>query len=250
VTAPAAKPVDPAVAPSPGAAAKAGPAVGDKVAVGSDGGSVTVSAVEDNVSAGRLFGAGKGFKYIAAQVAGCAGPNEKEITFESGYFLLRLDDGTLRDHGVGAKKPELSGETVPPGKCLSGWITFTVPDGALATGVIYDGSARMTWTVPIPKGAHPTTTTTTRPGSKPTTTTTGASSSAKATTTTTKPKVTTTTTTRSGSTTTTTRSSSSTTTTTGKRAGSTTTTTGKTAGSTTTTTGKAAGTPTTVGTPR
>lgn len=141
---------------------KPDPVVGDRVVMGD--GSVTVSAVEDDVSAGRLFGAGDGFKYTAAEVKGCSGPNEKNITFEPAYFLLLLDDGTIRDPGVGVKKPSLDGGTVPPGKCLSGWVTFTVPEGALATGVIYDGSVRTTWTVPLPKNAKQTTTTTLRPG--------------------------------------------------------------------------------------
>src|SRR5439155_26857307 len=74
----AAKPVDLATAPAAATddKPKADPAVGDKVMVGSDGGSVTVAAMEDDVSAGRLFGAGKGFKYVAAEVKGCSGPHE------------------------------------------------------------------------------------------------------------------------------------------------------------------------------
>ncbi|MDQ1500240.1 MAG: hypothetical protein QOD57_1230 [Actinomycetota bacterium] len=183
-------PLDLAGAPKDAAAdaPKADPVVGDKVAIGSDGGSVTVSAMEDDVSAGRLFGAGKGFKYIAAEVKGCSGPHEKNLSFEPAYFLLKLDDGTMRDHGAGAKKPELTGGTVPAGKCLSGWVTFTVPEGALPTGVVYDGSSRTTWTVPLPKGAKQTTTTTMRPGTMTTTTegpTTTSTSKAKATATTT-----------------------------------------------------------------
>jgi len=238
-------------------AAKADLVVGDKVPTGD--GSVTVSAVEDNVSAGRLFGAGKGFKYIAAEVKGCSGPNEKNITFEPAYFLLRLDDGTIRDPGVDAKKPSLEGGTVPPGKCLSGWVTFTVPEGALPTGVIYDGSVRTAWTVPLPKNAKQTTTTTLKPG---TATPTTAKSDAEAgdgtagpdgsTTTSTKPKSTATTskstattakptpTTARGSTATTSKSTA----TTGKSSGSTTTTT-KSSGSTTTTTKSSGSTTTT-----
>ncbi len=138
--------------------------VGEKVKVGSDGGSVTVAAVEDSVSAGRLFGAGEGMKYIAVEVRGCAGPNEKNLTFQPSYFLLRLDDGTVHDPGSGAKKPSLEGGKMNPGKCLSGWVTYTVKEGSLAAAVIYDGSSRLTWTVPVPKGAKPTTTTTLQAG--------------------------------------------------------------------------------------
>ncbi len=191
-----AAPVAPSGAPMESAAAeppKADPTVGDKVVMGGDGGSVTVSAVEDGVSAGRLFGAGEGFKFIAAEVKGCSGPNEKKITFEPAYFLLRLDDGTVRDPGPGAKKPSLEGGMVPAGKCLSGWVTFTAPEGALATGVVYDGSVRTTWTVPLPKNAKQTTTTTLKPGATTSTTaekasTTTSTAKASASTSTTKPK--------------------------------------------------------------
>lgn len=167
-----------------------GPEVGEKVKVGSDGGSVTVSAVEDNVIAGRLFGAGEGMKYIAVEVRGCSGPNEKNLTFQPSYFLLRLDDGTVHDPGPGVKKPSLDGGRMPPGKCLSGWVTYTVKEGSLATAVIYDGSSRLTWTVPLPKGAKPTTTTTLRAGAataaSSTTSTTGAAVKASTSTTTAK----------------------------------------------------------------
>ncbi|HZI37682.1 MAG TPA: hypothetical protein VFF24_05205 [Acidimicrobiia bacterium] len=225
------------------------PEVGEKVKVGSDGGSVTVSAVEDNVSAGRLFGAGEGMKYIAVEVRGCAGPNEKNLTFQPSYFLLRLDDGTVHDPGPGTKKPSLDGGKMPPGKCLSGWVTYTVKDGSLPTAVIYDGSTRLTWTVPLPKGAKPTTTTTLRAGAataaSSTTSTTGAAVKASTSTTTAKkPKA------ASGSTTSTSKA-------TGAKASSTTTTkpasTASTSGSkaaTTSTTGPARSSSTTTTTRR
>jgi len=209
--------------------------VGDKVKVGGDGGSVTVSAVEDNVSAGRLFGAGEGMKYIAVEVKGCSGPNEKNLSFEPAYFLLRLDDGTVHDPGPGAKKPSLEGGKMPTGKCLSGWVTYTVREGSLASAVIYDGSSRLTWSVPLPKGAKSTTTTTVKPGAATATSSTVTTSKAKAagsTTTTSKAK------TASGS-------AGSTTSTTGAKAASTTTTTKPVATSTSTTGPKAAGTTTT-----
>ena len=213
------------------------PEVGERVEMGSDGGGVTVSAVEDSVSAGRLFGAGEGQKYVAAEVKGCSGPNEKNITFEPAYFLLRLDDGTVRDSGPGAKKPALEGGKVPPGKCLSGWVTFTVPEGALPAAVIYDGSSRTTWTVPMAKNAKQTTTTTLKPGASTSTTEdpdTTSTTRAKGSTTTTTAKAKTTTTTaratattaKSGSTTTTTKPSATTTTTGKSGSGNTTTTSG------------------------
>jgi len=170
--------------------ARTDPEVGEKVKVGSDGGSVTVAAVEDNVIAGRLFGAGEGMKYIAVEVRGCSGPNEKNLTFQPSYFLLRLDDGTVHDPGPGVKKPSLEGGKMPPGKCLSGWVTYTVKDGSLPTAVIYDGSSRLTWIVPLPKGAKPTTTTTVRAGAataaSSTTSTTGGTVKASTNTTTAK----------------------------------------------------------------
>jgi hypothetical protein len=247
----------------PPESAKADPAVGDKVEMGDDGGSVTVVALEDGVSAGRLFGAGEGQKYVAAEVKGCSGPHEKNITFEPTYFLLRLDDGTIRDAGVGAKKPSLEGGPIPAGKCLSGWVTFTVPDRALPTAVIYDGSSRTTWAVPLPEDAKPTTTTTAKKGA--TTSTTGDADDAddSDTTSSTRAKASTTTTTKARSTATTARSTATTakpgpttttkptasTATTGKSSSTTTTTTAKAgSGSTTTTTeDRASSTPATTG---
>ena len=219
----------PATAPEP--EKKSDPEVGDKVMVGNDGGSVTVSAVEDNISAGRLFGAGEGNKYIAAEVKGCSGPNEKKISFEPAYFLLRLDDGTVHDPGVPAKKPSLEGGTIPAGKCLSGWVTFTVKEGSLATGVIYDGSSRLTWTAPLPKNAKPTTTTTLKPGASTSTSTTATTakpksasgSSSTTSTTVSKAKVSTSTTATTKPKATTSSSTTSTTNATGAKASSTTT---------------------------
>ena len=234
----------PATAPEP--EKRSDPEVGDKVMVGNDGGSVTVSAVEDNISAGRLFGAGEGNKYIAAEVKGCSGPNEKKISFEPAYFLLRLDDGTVHDPGVPAKKPSLEGGTIPAGKCLSGWVTFTVKEGSLATAVIYDGSSRLTWTAPLPKNAKPTTTTTLKPGASTSTSTTAttakpksasSSSGSSSTTSTTvsKAKVSTSTTATTKPKATTSSSTTSTTNTTGAKASSTTTSTKPSATSTSTT---------------
>ena len=67
-----------------------------------------------------------------------------------------------------------------PGKCLSGWVTFTVKEGSLATAVIYDGSRRLTWTVPPPKGAKPTTTTTLKAGAATAASSTTSTTSSKA----------------------------------------------------------------------
>ena len=245
------KPLDLAAAPpqGPEATPEADPVVGDKVKVGS--GSVTVAAVEDNVSAGRLFGAGEGQKYIAVEVKGCAGPNEKNLTFQPAYFLLRLDDGTVHDPGPGAKKPSLEGGKMDPGKCLSGWITFTVKEGSLATGVIYDGSRRLTWNVPPSKGAKPTTTTTLKAGAATAASTTTSTTTSKAkvsstTSTTAKPKsassgstsTTGTTGAKASTTTTSTKPSSSNSTSTTKPAGASTSTTRPATASTTTTTAK------------
>jgi len=256
------KPLDLAAAPAAvqtdDGPKKGDPTVGDKVLMGDDGGSVTVSAVEDDVSAGRLLSAGKGFKYIAAEVKGCSGPHEKNITFEPAYFLLRLDDGTVHDPGPGIKKPSLDGGTVPTGKCLTGWVTYTVRDGGIPTGVIYDGSVRTTWTVPLPKGYKATTTTTVRAGASAETAT---ADDSESTTSSTKPKTTASTSKPTATTSKSTATTSKSTATTSKPAASTSTTrqaattsttgtsasgttpsssSGKSAGSTTTTTGKQA----------
>lgn len=105
----------------------ANPVVGDTVPVGEAGGSVTVSAVEANVQAGRLFAPPAGRQYFAAQVRGCSGPTEEGLDLRPEYFSLQLADPTVREAGPGMK--ELSGGTVPAGGCREGWVTFTIPRG-------------------------------------------------------------------------------------------------------------------------
>jgi hypothetical protein len=136
------------------------PVIGDTVPVGDGGGSVTVSATEAHVSAGRLFPAGKGKDYYAAQVKACSGPDEKGLTFKPGYFLLEMADKTVHDAGPGVKKPDLRGDEVPAGGCLDGWVTFVIPEAKTRSApepaaqpafVVYDGSQRLRWTIPADK---------------------------------------------------------------------------------------------------
>ena len=135
-------------------------AVGDTIALGDAGGSVSVSATEPHVSAGRLFPAGKGKDYYAAQVKGCSGPTEKGLTFRPGYFTLEMADKTVHDSGPGVKKLDLVGGEVPAGGCLDGWVTFIVPEGgtrgvpaasAQPAYVVYEGSQQVKWAIPADK---------------------------------------------------------------------------------------------------
>jgi Domain of unknown function (DUF4352) len=127
------------------------PVVGDAVPVGDAGGSVTVSATEANVSAGRLFAAGAGKDYYAAQVKACSGPDEKGLSFKPQYFMLEMTDKTVHDAGAGVKKPDLIGGQVPAGGCLDGWVTFVIPEKSQPAFVVYDGSEQLKWAIPADK---------------------------------------------------------------------------------------------------
>jgi hypothetical protein len=118
-------------------------AVGETVSIGA--GSVSVVAVEDNVDAGRLFAPPRGDRYVAAQVRGCAGPNEPNVNFHPEYFSLRLGDHTEHDGDRGVKKPSLERGTIPAGSCSAGWVTFVVPARARPIAVVYHGSTDVTW---------------------------------------------------------------------------------------------------------
>lgn len=139
--------VDGAAHPAPGDRGGAH-AMGDPVALGS--GTVAVMALEDNFDPGRLFAPPRGTRYIAAQVRGCAGPEEAGVNFRPEYFALRLADHTEHDADRGMKKPALGSGTIPPGGCSDGWVTFVVPARATPDAVVYHGSDDVTWTV---KGA-------------------------------------------------------------------------------------------------
>ncbi|MEW6155191.1 MAG: hypothetical protein AB1673_14585 [Actinomycetota bacterium] len=124
--------------------------VGDHVPLGDAGGSVTVQATETGIDPGRLFAPPRGRQYFAAKVKGCAGSTEHDITFEADYFSIRLADHTVYPGAEGVKKPALPGGTIPPGGCLDGWITFTIPTGQPPLAIIYDGSLPVTWTLTRP----------------------------------------------------------------------------------------------------
>ena len=120
-------------------------AIGDTVTIGH--GSVTVVAVEDNVDAGRLFAPPRGSRYTAAEVRGCAGPTEAGVAFHAAYFALRLADHTEHDGDTGVKKPSLRPDTIHPGGCSDGWVSFVVPVRATPSAVVYHGSDDVTWTL-------------------------------------------------------------------------------------------------------
>jgi len=130
--------------------------VGDTMAVGSAGGTVVVSAVEADVSAGRLFSAPAGKEYYAVHVKACSGPTEQGLSFSPRFFTLHLVDGTAYDADLGVKKPDLVAGEVPAGGCRAGWITYVVPQKAQGASVIYEGSRRLKWGIPPPRSGKAT----------------------------------------------------------------------------------------------
>lgn len=121
--------------------------VGDVVPVGA-GGQLAVLDVEDDVNAGALFHPDRGKRYFAVEVKGCAGPNEEDLSFEPEYFGLRLEGGSVTVPGLGVRKPDLRGGTLSDGSCLSGWITYSIPDKVEAIGVVYNGASFFEWEIP------------------------------------------------------------------------------------------------------
>jgi hypothetical protein len=128
------------------------PVVGDIIPAGA--GSVAVLSTDRFGSAGRLFNPPRGREYYAAEVKACSGPKEKGLSFAPGYFLLEMADKTVADPTLGIKRPELRAGEVPAGGCLSGWVTFTIPEKAEPAFVLYDGSERLKWRIP-PTPAKP-----------------------------------------------------------------------------------------------
>jgi hypothetical protein len=184
VEAPAPKPTTPTTKPAP-----VDPVVGDKIEVGR-GGSLAVTAIEQDVNAGRLFSAPIGKDYFAAEVRACAGPTETELSFEPEYWVAELDSGQALVPGLGVKKPDLRGGVISAGKCMSGWITWVVPEKAKAASVVYNGSTRYQWRIvePTPKSSTTSTTVkraTTASTAKPTTATTAKATTVEPTTATT-----------------------------------------------------------------
>jgi len=81
-------------------------------------------------------------------VSGCAGPAESGVSFRPEFFTVVLADHSIRPAGPGMKKPDLRGGTIPPGRCLDGWVTFTVSRGSVPVAVVYEGAEAIRWSVP------------------------------------------------------------------------------------------------------
>jgi hypothetical protein len=47
------------------------------------------------------------------------------------------------------KKPDLRTGPIPAGKCRSGWVTWLVAEDAEVGAVVYNGSSRIEWRVPV-----------------------------------------------------------------------------------------------------
>lgn len=133
--------------PMPDTVPDRGRKVGDVVAVGA-GGKLAVLDVEDDVNAGALFHPERGKRFFAVEVKGCAGRNEQGLSFEPEYFGLRLEGGSVSVPSLGVKKPDLRGGALSQGSCLSGWITYSIPEKVKATGVVYNGASFFEWAIP------------------------------------------------------------------------------------------------------
>jgi hypothetical protein len=124
--------------------------IGTRIPFGSAGGSITVTAVETDVDAGRLFIPPRGRRFFAAQVKSCAGPAEHGLSFAPDYFSVQLADHSTYPGAEGAKQPALPPSVLPPGGCLDGWVTFTIPKNPAPLTVVYNGSRQATWSLPHP----------------------------------------------------------------------------------------------------
>ncbi len=133
--------------PMPANAPDRGRKVGDVVAVGA-GGKLAVLDAEDDVNAGALFHPERGKRFYAVEVKGCAGRNEQDLAFEPEFFGLRLEGGSVSVPSLGVRKPDLRGGTLAEGSCLSGWITYSIPEKLNAVGVVYNGASFFEWAIP------------------------------------------------------------------------------------------------------
>jgi hypothetical protein len=100
------------------------------------------------VNAGALFHPERGKRFYAVEVRGCAGRNEQDLAFEPEFFGLRLEGGSVSVPSLGVRKPDLRGGTLAEGSCLSGWITYSIPEKLNAVGVVYNGASFFEWAIP------------------------------------------------------------------------------------------------------
>ena len=132
----------PTAAPSPTAAATSGK-LGTVVPVSLGGDRYTVAAIKY-----ARFDAGDGDTYGTVDARLCVDKdNGRPITVSSAPWALLYGESVMDEQitGGGLKKPEYPaggsgyGREVKPGKCLRGWINFTLLDGKDPDAVEYSG---------------------------------------------------------------------------------------------------------------
>ena len=142
-----ASPTSSAPASSPSPSAVAGTVLGQTKST-ADGGSITLVAYDGNLLsiAGAAPPTAPGESFAAVELKVCAG-SAAPTSVTPFDFVLVEPGGTLVDtlDGIGeGQQPALQGAELPPGQCVSGWLSFEVTATPASFTDTADG---LTWAV-------------------------------------------------------------------------------------------------------
>lgn len=112
-------------------------------------GTVTVHAVEAPATSdgddGTPFA---GDEFVAADVEACGGAHADKTTgITPGAFHLELGHFVAHPAQAQVRQPVLRSTVLGAGRCVRGWVTFEIPQGAKVAYVIFTGSKVVAWRV-------------------------------------------------------------------------------------------------------
>jgi hypothetical protein len=101
-------------------------AVGEQYEV--EGGTVAVLAVARGIPG--EYAPDPGEEWMAIQVKACTDATSTTHHLRGYQFQVQLSDDSRATQFGDAKKPTLKDGDIPPGSCLSGWVSYKIPQGS------------------------------------------------------------------------------------------------------------------------
>jgi hypothetical protein len=112
-------------------------------------GTVAIHAYDPAVEPPPNIRARDGFRFVAIDVEGCAGPNADANTgIDPAFFYLQLKAEPYYPTSPGVREPILHNTVLAPGGCARGWVSFEVPESSKPQYAFFRSSKRIAWVLP------------------------------------------------------------------------------------------------------
>lgn len=87
--------------------------------------------------------------FAAADVEACGGPHADATTgITPARIHLQVGRYSIPPSATPQRQPALRDSPLPPGRCVRGWVTFELPQGARPAYVVFQGTEVIGWRIP------------------------------------------------------------------------------------------------------